>query len=58
MIVESLRPGLSKRRRVQDLASRHEALLQGNRNALLQLQEIEKALERLDAERQQASDCC
>ncbi|NTV05885.1 MAG: AAA family ATPase, partial [Chlorobiaceae bacterium] len=48
---ESLRPGLSKRRTVQDLASRHEALLLGNRNALLQLQDIEKALERLDAER-------
>ena len=50
--VESLRPGLSKRRRVHELASRHEALLQGNRNTQLQLQEIEKALERVEAERQ------
>lgn len=49
--VESLRPGLSKRRRVQELASRHEALLQGNRNTRLQLQEIEKALESVDGER-------
>jgi uncharacterized protein YhaN len=51
--VENLRPGLSKRRTLQDLASRHEALLQGSRNAKLQLQEIEKALERVDAEKQQ-----
>jgi uncharacterized protein YhaN len=50
--LESLRPGLSKRRTVQDLASRLEALQQGSRNTLLQLQEIEKALERFDAERQ------
>ena len=51
--VESLRPGLSKRKRVQALASRHEALLQESRNAQLQLQEIEKGLERVVAEKQQ-----
>ncbi len=50
---ESLRPGLSKRRTVLDLASRHEALLQGKRNAQLQLQEIENALEKVESERQQ-----
>ena len=49
--IESLRPGLSKRRRVQELASRLEALQQGRRNAQIQLQEIEKALERLEGER-------
>jgi uncharacterized protein YhaN len=50
--VETLRPGLSKRRRVQDLASRFEALQQGGRNARLQLLEIEKTLKQCEAESQ------
>ena len=48
--VETLRPGLSKRRRVQELASRHQALIQGRRNAQLELQELEKALERIEGD--------
>ncbi len=50
---DRLRPGLSKRRTMLDLASRHEALQQGTRNAQLQLQEIEKVLEKVESERQQ-----
>ena len=51
--VETLRPGLSKRKTLQHLASRYEALLQGGRNARQQLQEIEKSLERAGNERRQ-----
>ena len=43
--VESLRPGLAKRRSVQDLASRYEVLLQASRNARIQVENTQKALE-------------
>ncbi|NTU96598.1 MAG: AAA family ATPase [Chlorobiaceae bacterium] len=50
--IERLRPGLSTRRRVQDLANQYKAFLQGTRIAQDELQKIEKALERLQGERQ------
>ena len=43
--VESLRPGLAKRRSVQDLASRYEVLLLASRNARIQVEDTQKALE-------------
>ncbi|NTW83611.1 MAG: AAA family ATPase [Chlorobiaceae bacterium] len=51
--VERLRPGLSTRRRVQELANQYKAFLQGTQIALDELQKIEKALQRLEIERQQ-----
>jgi len=53
--VETLRSGLSKRKTVQYLGSRYEAILQAGKNARQQLQEIEKSLERASNERQQFS---
>ncbi|TLU84674.1 MAG: hypothetical protein FDX30_05080 [Chlorobium sp.] len=49
--VESLRSGLSKRRRIQELASRFEAVRKGTLIAQEEMQKIEKALERLQNER-------
>ena len=49
--IEILRPGISKRKRVQHLHSSYEALMQGNRNARLQLQEREQELDRVYEER-------
>ena len=51
--VETLRPGLSKRKTVVTLGSRYEAILQGGRNARQQVQESEKSLERAVHDRQQ-----
>ena len=51
--VESLRPGLARRKRVNALGSRYEAILQAGRNARQQVQEVEKSLERVSGERQQ-----
>ncbi|TLU84308.1 MAG: hypothetical protein FDX21_06560 [Chlorobium sp.] len=50
--VETLRPGLSKRKTVHHLASRYEVLLQGSRNAQVQVQDAETSLERVRAELQ------
>jgi len=44
--VESLRPGLSKRRSVHNLASRYQALLQASRQARIQVEDGEKAIEK------------
>ncbi len=51
--VESLRPGLARRKRVLALGSRYEAILQAGRNARQQVLEVEKSLERVSGERQQ-----
>ncbi len=51
--VETLRPGLSKRRRIQELASRYEALLKAALLAQEELQKIEKGIELLQNDRQQ-----
>jgi uncharacterized protein YhaN len=51
--VEILRPGLSKRRRIQELASRYEALRNAALLAQEELQKIEKGIERLQHDRQQ-----
>ncbi len=53
--VETLRTGLSKRKTVQYLGSRYEAILQAGKSARQQLQDIEKSLERAINERQQLS---
>ena len=52
-VIESLRPGLSKRKTVQYLASRYEAIVQGGRNAQQQLQQAETLQEGSVQERQQ-----
>ena len=46
--VERLRPGLSKRKTVHYLASRYEALLQANRIAQNQVQDVQKTLEKAE----------
>ncbi|MCX6179467.1 MAG: AAA family ATPase [Chlorobiales bacterium] len=51
--VESLRPGLSKRKTVQYLASRYEALLQANRSAQLQVQDVKNTLEKSENDLQE-----
>jgi uncharacterized protein YhaN len=51
--VENLRSGLSKRRRIQELASRYEALRKATLMAQEELQKIENGIERLQNDRQQ-----
>jgi len=53
--IETLRPGLSKRKTVQYLGSRYEAIVQGGHNARQQLQEVEKLLENAGSEVKQLS---
>ena len=48
--IETLRPGLSKRKTVHFLGSRYEAIVQGGRNARQQLQDAEKLLENAGCE--------
>ncbi len=48
--IETLRPGLSKRKTVHFLGSRYEAIVQGGRNARQQLQDAEKLLENASSE--------
>ncbi|MEI8187114.1 MAG: AAA family ATPase [Chlorobiaceae bacterium] len=50
--VESLRPGLLKRRSVHELASRYAALLQAGRGARSQVEDAERALEKAGSDLQ------